>query len=84
MDKKNCNHARRDMEEPRQLPKLLPRVRASDKNTLHHGQAAQKTQVWLPENIAEHTRPDIWPPALLIVGPSFILSVALEGNRLTN
>ena len=30
METKNCNHARRDMEEPRQLP----RVHASDKNTL--------------------------------------------------
>ena len=60
---KNCNHARRDMEEPRQLPRSLTKVRASDKNTLRHRQGAQKTQVWLPANIAEHTRPDIWPPS---------------------
>ena len=45
-DKKKCNHARRGMEEPRQLPRL----RASDKNTLRHCQAAQETQIWLPEN----------------------------------
>ena len=64
METKNCNHARRDMEEPRQLPRSLPRVRASDKNTLRHCRAAQKTQVWLPKNIAEHTRPDIWPSQL--------------------
>ena len=32
METKNCNHAQRDMEEPMQLP----RVRASDKNTLRN------------------------------------------------
>ena len=45
METKNCNHARRDMEKPRQLT----RVRASAKNTLRHFQAAQETQVWLLE-----------------------------------
>ena len=31
METEKCSHARRDMEEPRQLPRSLPRVSASDK-----------------------------------------------------
>ena len=47
----------------RKEPRQLPSVRVSNRNTLHHCQAAQKTQVWVLENIAEHTRPDIRPPS---------------------
>ena len=46
METTNCNHARSDIEEPRQLPG----ARASDKSTLRHRQADQKAQVWLLEN----------------------------------
>ena len=84
METKNCNHARRDMEEPRHLPRSLPRVSASDENTLRHCQVAQKTRSGYPRTLWSTPGQMFGPLALLIVAPSFILSVALEGKRLTN
>ena len=84
METKNCNHARRDMEKPRHLPRSLPRVSASDENTLRHCQVAQKTRSGYPRTLWSTPGQMFGPLALLIVAPSFILSVALEGKRLTN
>ena len=52
-------HARRDTEDPRQLP----RGRLCDKNTSRHCQVGLKTQIWLPETFGECTRPDGWLPS---------------------